>query len=303
MPRINCSPKCLPTQRRIPFNCARSEPRLACSGVEYDSGADGKQRDLGRIPIVRHRTCVLHQSCRIARGRGRRSLTAVRWVAPRHCNSTRFQAVLVALLVSAAAKGSAQGLAGDTLVRRFLPGNITLLLPASWVPVSDTTRDRVRASLDTALEHSRDTLVQASLRRGKPVVLMNETVPGQLDQSASLNAAPSPGSTTRSFDVATPEQIASATSSMCRAVGEMLPRLGASLISCDPVSIERQAPHTIAITRIVRSGPRGFVTLWLAQFAGQGVIYTLTLSAPQAREERYRQLFQTIWRSVTIPER
>src|SRR6267143_2446205 len=137
----------------------------------------------------------------------------------------RFQPVVFVLLVSVAVKGNAQGLARDTLIRRFLPGNITLLLPATWVPLSDTTRARVRTALDTALEHSPDTLVQASLRRGKPVVLLHETAPGQPDQSASLNAAPSPRTTITSFDAATPEQIASATSSICRAMAEMLPRL------------------------------------------------------------------------------
>jgi len=214
----------------------------------------------------------------------------------------RFQLVVFVLLASHVVTGDAQALPGDSLTRRFLPGNVTLLLPANWVPLSDTTRGRVRTAVDTALQHSPDTLVQESLRRGKPVFLLQERAPGQPDQAASLNAAPSPGTTVTSFDAAAPEQIASATSSMCRAMAEMLPRLGASLISCDPVYIEREAPHPIAITRTVRSGPRGFVTVWLAQFAGQGVIYTLTLSAPQAREEHYKQLFQTIWRSVTIPE-
>jgi hypothetical protein len=82
---------------------------------------------------------------------------------------------------------------------------------------------------------------------------------------------------------------------------DMLGRLRARVITCDPARVDREAGSTIAITRLVRSGPKGFVTLWLAQFPANNVIYTLTLSAPQAQEESYSQLFQTIWRSVSIP--
>ncbi len=215
----------------------------------------------------------------------------------------RLRTVVLVILVSHVVPANAQIPAGDSLIRRSLPGSVTLLLPATWAPLSDTTRARVRTALDTALQHSPDTLVQAGLRRGKPVLMLQEAPPGQQDRYVSFNAAPSPGTTVASFDAATPEEMATTTSSMCRALAEMLPRLGASLVSCDPVYIERQAPHPIAITRTVRSGPRGFVTVWLAQYAGQDAIYTLTLSTPQALEERYKQLFQTIWRSVTIAER
>src|SRR5438876_456212 len=78
----------------------------------------------------------------------------------------------------------------DSLTLRRLAGNITFLLPASWAPLSDTTRVRISSAMDTVFEHSRDTLVQASLRNGKPVVLLHETAPGQSDPSASFNAAP-----------------------------------------------------------------------------------------------------------------
>src|SRR5438552_2373437 len=190
----------------------------------------------------------------------------------------------------------------DSLTLRRLAGNITFLLPASWAPLSDTTRVRISSAMDTVFEHSRDTLVQASLRNGKPVVLLHETAPGQSDPSASFNAAPSPGTTRSAWDAATAEQITAALASLCGSMADVLGQLRARVITCDPARVDRKAAgRTIAITRLVRSGPKGFVTVWLAQFPGSNVIYTLTLSAPQAEEERYAQLFQTIWRSVSIP--
>ena len=191
----------------------------------------------------------------------------------------------------------------DVLTVRRLPGNITLLLPSSWVPLSDTARVRIRRVTDTALEHSHDTLLQASLQNGKPMELLHETAPGQPDPSASFNAAASPGTTRGAWDAATPEQITAALASLCGSVADMMGRLGARVITCDPPRIDREAGGTIAITRLVRSGPnKGVVTVWIAQFPANDVIYTLTLSAPQAQEERYQRLFQAIWRSVNIPK-
>src|SRR4051812_3453803 len=122
------------------------------------------------------------------------------------------RAVYVSIAILATCFGaliSAQS-PSDSLTLRRLPGNITLLLPASWSPLSDTTRARISDVVDTAFEHSHDTLLQASLRNGKPVVLLHETAPGQSDPSASLNAAPSPGTTRSAWDAASPEQITAA---------------------------------------------------------------------------------------------
>jgi len=82
---------------------------------------------------------------------------------------------------------------------------------------------------------------------------------------------------------------------------QMLAQLRARVLTCDPARVDRKTGHTIAITRLVRSGPHGFVTVWLAQYPAKDVIYTLTLSAPQLQESRYSRLFETIWRSVKIP--
>jgi len=155
--------------------------------------------------------------------------------------------------------------------------------------------------MDTAFEHSRDTLLQASLRYGKPMVLLHEAASGARDPSASFNAAPSPGTSTSAWDAATPAQITGALASLCGSMTQMLAQLRARVITCDPARVDRKTGHTIAITRLVRSGPHGFVTVWLAQYPARDVIYTLTLSAPQVQEARYSQLFETIWRSVKIP--
>jgi hypothetical protein len=191
--------------------------------------------------------------------------------------------------------------AGESLTVRRLPGSITFVLPASWAPLSDSARARIGQVMDTTFEHSRDTLLQASLRYGKPMVLLHEAARGAPDPSASFNAAPSPGTTTSGWDAATPDQITSALAFLCGSVTQMLAQLGARVITCDPARVDRKTGHTIAITRLVRSGPKGFVTVWLAQYPAKDVIYTLTLSAPRAQEARYSQLFETIWRSVKIP--
>ncbi len=190
---------------------------------------------------------------------------------------------------------------GDSLTVRRLPGSITLVLPASWLPLSDSARARIGQVMDTAFEHSRDTLLQASLRYGKPMVLLHEAARGVPDPSASFNAAPSPGTTTSAWDAATPDQITGALASLCGSMTQLMAQLRARVITCDPARVDRQAGHTIAITRFVRSGPQGFVTVWLAQYPAKDVIYTLTLQAPQLQESRYSQLFETIWRSVKIP--
>jgi hypothetical protein len=77
--------------------------------------------------------------------------------------------------------------------------------------------------------------------------------------------------------------------------------MGVRLVSCDPAQVDQAAGRTIAITRLVRSSPAGFITLWVVQFPDEDVVYTLTLAAPQAEESRYEPLFRIIWRSVQIP--
>jgi hypothetical protein len=213
----------------------------------------------------------------------------------------RLQSLLFALVVVGLCVRLNAQAPEDNLTRRHFAGGLSVALPAAWVPLSDSPQMNANRVLDTALRHSRDTLIQASLKRGKLIFLLHETTPGRPDPSASLNAAPSPGTRPNSFDGRTPAQLAAALGFLCNSMREGLWRLSARVVSCDPAQADHAGGRTIAITRLVRSGRLGFVTVWLAQFPDRDVIYTLTLSAPQAEETRYEPLFRTIWRSVEIP--
>jgi hypothetical protein len=190
----------------------------------------------------------------------------------------------------------------DSLTRRHLPGGLSIALPTSWEPLNDSTRAYIGRIADTALGHTRDTLLQASLRNGRPVTLLHERAPGRLDPSASFNVAPAPGATSTSLNSLTPAQVSTAFAPVCSAMREVAGHIGARVITCDPAVADHAAGRTIAITRLVRSGRLGFVALWLAQFPDKDVVYTLTLSAPQAEQALYERFYRTIWRSVEIPE-
>jgi hypothetical protein len=204
--------------------------------------------------------------------------------------------VLAALRNSLAAQAS-----DDSLTRRQVLGGLSVVLPASWRPLSDSTRESIKRIEDTLFPHVRDTLLQASLKNGRPITLLHERAPGHLDPSASLNAAPAPGTRASSFSSVSPSQVAAVLAPLCNAMRAVVAQMGARLISCDPAVTDQAAGRTIAVTRLVRSGREGFVTVWLAQFPDRDVVYTLTLAAPQAEESQYQPLFRTIWRSVVIP--
>ena len=170
----------------------------------------------------------------------------------------------------------------DSLRRRHLSGGITLALPATWVPLSDSAEKKSAQIVDTALLNTHDTLLQASLKHGMPVFLLHETAPGRTVPSANFNAAPAPGATPASLDALTPQQIAAAFAPYCNSLRTMIEGLGARIVSCDSAQTDRAAGRTISIIRYVRTGPAGFVTVWLAQYFDKGVVYTLTLSAPSS---------------------
>lgn len=188
----------------------------------------------------------------------------------------------------------------DRLVLKHLPSGIAVALPSDWVPVGDSVARVARGILDTLLLHSRDSLVQRGLRNGKPIVLLEEYLPRHSEPSANLNVAPSPGATANAFGAIPPAAVIAGLAPLCAALRDGIRRLGARVLKCGPAQLDYAAGRTIAVTRMVRSGPSGFVTVWLAQYPDRDVIYTLTLSAPAAEAARYRPLFQRIWRSVTI---
>jgi len=189
----------------------------------------------------------------------------------------------------------------DTLTPRHLAGGISFALPASWEPLGDSLQANISRTLDTVLEHSRDSLIQRGLKRGRPITLLHERARGVLDPSASFNVAPSPGTTPSAFSSLTAAQVATGLAFLCGTIREGAGRMGARVVSCEPAVTDHAAGRTIAITRLVRSGASGFVSVWLVQFPDKDVVYTLTLSAPQADQSRYEPLFRTIWRSVAIP--
>lgn len=188
----------------------------------------------------------------------------------------------------------------DSLTPRVLPGGLSVALPASWRALSESAQSKVNRIVDTVLLNSRDSVLQASLKNGTPMILLQETAPGRPELSVSINAAPSPGTVPTTFDAATPAEVAAALAPICNSMRDVATRMDMRLVSCEPAQVDRAADRTIAVTRLVRTGRQGFVTVWLAQFPDRDVIYTLTLSAPQAEESRYATLFRTIWRTVEI---
>ena len=208
---------------------------------------------------------------------------------------------LTLLVALTAFAGSTQAQsAGDSLIRRRVQNGVSVLVPASWRTINDSAQRRIASVLDTTLGNSRDTLLQASLRRGKPVTLLPQTV-GAPDLSVNLNASPAPGVVPGVFASAPPADVIAAMAPLCNSMRGVYEGLGARLITCGPAILDQAAGRTIVVTKLVRSGPRGFVTVWVAQFPDHDVMYTLTLQSPQADEKRNEPLLQRMWRSVEIP--
>jgi hypothetical protein len=208
-------------------------------------------------------------------------------------------AVAVLAIVARTPALQAQGKLESLRVRR-LPGGISVPLPASWKSVSESSQRQVNGVVDTLLGNSSDSVLRAGLRNGRPVFLMNETQPGHDDPSANLNAAPAPGVAATTFDGMSDVDLAGALAAVCPSIRDAIGRMGFKIIACDPAMPDRGAGRTIAITRYVRSSGTGFVTTWLAQYPAKNVLYTLTLTAPQAEKAMYGAMFREIWRAVTI---
>jgi hypothetical protein len=188
----------------------------------------------------------------------------------------------------------------ENLRVRLLPGGISVPLPTSWKPVSDSTQKHLNGVVDTLLRNSTDSMLQAGLRNGRPVILLNETQPEHSDPSAIVNVAPAPGVTATTFDGMSDADLAGALAAICPSLRDAIGRMGFKIIACDPAVADRGAGRTISITRYVRSSETGFVTTWMAQFPDKDVLYTLTLTAPQADAAFYGPMFREIWRGVTI---
>ena len=200
----------------------------------------------------------------------------------------RIPLVLMVLAIVARVPALHAQVKAEELRVRHLPGGISVPLPTSWKSVSDSAQKRVNGVVDTLLRNSTDSVLQAGLKNGRPVILLNETQPEHSDPSAIVNVAPAPGVTATTFDGMSDADLAGALAAVCTSIRDAIGRMGFKIIACDPAVADRGAGRTIAITRYVRSSGTGFVTTWMAQFPDKDVIYTLTLTAPQADEALLR---------------
>ncbi len=189
----------------------------------------------------------------------------------------------------------------DSLVRQTLMGGLSVALPPAWRPLSDSLKARVDTLVDTLLSHSTDTLLRAGLRSGKPIILLHVTSANGADPSANLNAVAVPGAVPGYLDGQSDAQIATSLAIMCSSMPDVAARMGLRVMSCDPPLTDHVSGRTIAITRLVRTGPAGFVTVWIVTYPDRDAVFTLTLAAPQAQEEKYTALMRRIWESVEIP--
>jgi hypothetical protein len=103
-----------------------------------------------------------------------------------------------------------------------------------------------------------------------------------------------------SFAAGTLEQVQTALAPLCSQLQSVLSQAKGHLLACDRAILDTAAGRTIAITRAVRTGAQGFVTVWIAQYPDQDVVYTLTLTAPQTAEGRMAPLYRQVWRSMAF---
>lgn len=209
--------------------------------------------------------------------------------------------LLAGLSLHVAGVASAQ-VPSDSLTPRRPGAGISVMLPSTWRPLGDSLREQVRRVVDTAMSRTTDSTLRESLKLGRPIMLLQEMAPGIPDLNVSLNVAASPGARRTTFDGVSDAAMGEALAQLCPSVRAMVEQMGGRVITCDRAVPDQAAGHAIAVSHFVRSGPFGFVAVWLAQVPDQDLVYTLTLSAPHADAERFRPLFQRIWRSMSLGE-
>lgn len=75
------------------------------------------------------------------------------------------------------------------------------------------------------------------------------------------------------------------------------------LVSCSKAERRVVAGRAVVLTRYVRAGPGGFVSVWLVQYPDDNVLYSLTLNAPQSEEMTVEPVFRSIWESLQFGQR
>jgi hypothetical protein len=181
-----------------------------------------------------------------------------------------------------------------------LTGGVTIALPQAWRPLDAATERRVTTAMDTIFPKVKDSVFQAALSRGKPVQLLNAT---DGVRSLNLNAAPAPGATPAIFASASDAELAKALGPLCQTIGQLLVQANGRLVSCSRAERRMAAGRAVALTRYVRGGPTGFVSVWLVQYPDDNVLYSLTLNAPQSDEAAVEPVFRRIWESLQFSPR
>ena len=180
---------------------------------------------------------------------------------------------------------------------------MAITLPVSWQRADAAQEQQLNAAMDTLFPRVKDSLFQASLRNGKPVQLIIATDQDHPQRTLSLNAAPAPGASAQSFTNASDADLAKALGSLCQAVGQLLSQAGSRLVSCSQPNRLVVGDRATALTRYVRSGPTGFVSVWLVQYPDASVVYSLTLGGPQTDEAVIEPVFRDIWESLRFGTR
>ena len=181
-----------------------------------------------------------------------------------------------------------------------LRGGIRIALPSSWHPVDSATAKRIQSVTDTLLPDVKDSAVQADLRRGTPIRLLDASDAARPGWSLDLNVSPSPGATESTFTKSTSQEVASMLGPLCGELGQLSRLMGMRVVACAPAVKTMVRGQGAALTRYVRSGSSGFFTSWLMQYPDRNVVYSLTLRAPSRDEQAAIEVFRHIWKSVNI---
>ncbi|HEY7637262.1 MAG TPA: hypothetical protein VH763_17045 [Gemmatimonadales bacterium] len=205
---------------------------------------------------------------------------------------------LVYLLALPSPSTAQTSLVGFSTLR--LTGGVAITLPEAWHRVDAATESKINGAMDTIFPKVKDSVFQAAMSRGRPIQLLNATDGEHPVRSLNLNAAPAPGATAATFADASDEELARALSPLCPTIGQLLAQAKGRLISCSKAERRLVGGRVVALTRYVRTGPSGFVSVWLVQYPEDNVLYSLTLNAPQADEKTVEPVYRGIWESLAF---
>jgi hypothetical protein len=82
--------------------------------------------------------------------------------------------------------------------------------------------------------------------------------------------------TAGTFTNASENDIANALRPLCQTIGQTLAQANKRLISCHQAKRQMASGRAVALTRYIRTGPSGFMSVWLVQYPDNDVVYSLT---------------------------